>query len=116
MLEDHGRLFGDPRVREFVDDLVEYRISRRESLDIGASIDLIAGREGRILLVEVKSSNARLESHQLKALEMARRHGIETGIVRVKFRVSFDHAELYQVRTNQDARIVSNMPNDTLNV
>jgi len=50
----------------------------------------------------------------MKALEIARLHGIETGVVRVRFVVNFDHAELYHVRTNQDARIVSNYPDDTL--
>jgi VRR-NUC domain-containing protein len=107
-------LFGDPRVREFVDELVRFRISRKQVRGIGASIDLIASRESSLHLIEVKSSDARLEQHQMKALEIARMHGIQTGVVRVKFLVSFDHAELYHVRTNQDARIVSNIPDETL--
>ena len=114
MLEDQGPLFGDPRVREFVDDLVRLRVSRKQARGIGASIDLIANREDALHLIEVKSADARLEPHQMKALEIARLHGIETGIVRVRFVVNFDHAELYHVRTNQDARIVSNFPDETL--
>lgn len=114
MLHLQGPLFGDPRVREFVDDLVQFRVARKQARGIGASIDLIANREGTLHLIEVKSADARLEPHQMKALEIARLHGIETGVVRVRFVVNFDHAELYRVRTNQDARIVSNFPDETL--
>lgn len=114
LLENQGPIFGDPRVREFVDELVQFRISRKQARGLGASIDLIASRGSMLHLIEVKSSDARLEQHQMKALEIARMHGIQTGVVRVRFAVSFDHAELYHVRTNQDARIVSNIPDSTL--
>ena len=114
LLEDQGPIFGDSRVKEFVDELVQFRITRKQTRGIGASIDLIASRENMLHLIEVKSSDARLEQHQMKALEIARGHGIQTGVVRVRFAVSFDHAELYHVKTNQDARIVSNIPDETL--
>ena len=114
LLEDQGPMFSNPRVRDFVDELVQFRISQKQARGIGGSIDLIASRDKRLHLIEVKSSDARLQQHQMKALEIARLHGIETGVVRVRFVVKFDHAELYHVRTNQDARIVSNFPDESL--
>ena len=114
LLEDQGSLFGDPKVKEFVDELVHVRISRKQAHGVGGSIDLIARNDQSLHLIEVKSSDARLQRHQLKALEIARKHGLETGILRVRFTVRFDHAELYHVRTNHEARIVSNMPDETL--
>lgn len=114
LLEDQGPIFGNPSVKEFVDELVRFRVSRKQIRGIGASIDLIASRGSTLHLIEVKSSDARLEQHQMKALEIARMHGIRTGVVRVRFAVNFDHADLYDVKTNQDARIVSNIPDETL--
>jgi hypothetical protein len=48
------------------------------------------------------------------ALDLARKHGIKTTILRVKFSVKFDHGELYEVTSNPDVRVVNNLPHGTL--
>jgi len=77
-------------------------------------IDLIAKRDEELLLVEVKSSDSRLIPLQARALDLARKHGIKTTILRVKFKVKFDHGELYEVNGVRDVRIVNNLPHGTL--
>ena len=114
LLEDEGPVFADPRVRIFVDDLVGYKKNGTDRLDSGGLIDLIAKRGDELLLVEVKSSDSRLGRMQAGALELARKHGIKTTILRVRFSVKFDHGELYEVTSNRDVRVVNNLPNGTL--
>ncbi|HVH14331.1 MAG TPA: VRR-NUC domain-containing protein [Candidatus Angelobacter sp.] len=66
------------------------------------------------MLVEVKSANSRLIPGQMRALELARKHGIKTTILRVKFSVRFDHGELYEVNNTHDVRVMNNLPHGTL--
>lgn len=113
MLEESGPLFSDLRVKEFVDDLISYR-KRGDGQDLGGLIDLIAKRGEELLLVEVKSSNSRIVPLQNRALDLARKHGIKTTILRVRFEVRFDHGELYEVNSSHDVRVVNNLPHGTL--
>ncbi len=114
LLEQHGPLFADSRVKNFVDDLISYKKNGSDSVDSGGLIDLIAKRGDELLLVEVKSANSRLGKLQTGALELARKHGIKTTILRVRFSVKFDHGELYEVTSNRDVRVVNNLPHGTL--
>ena len=47
-------------------------------------------------------------------MELARKHGIKTTILRVKFSVRFDRGELYEVNSSRDVRVVNNLPHGTL--
>ena len=114
LLEEHGPLFADSRVKNFVDDLISHRKNRSDSVGSGGLIDLIAKRGDELLLVEVKSADSRLGKMQTVALELARKHGIKTTILRVKFSVKFDHGELYEVNNTRDVRVVNNLPHGTL--
>jgi hypothetical protein len=114
LLEEHGPVFADPHVRNFVDDLIGYKKNGSDNLDSGGLIDLITKRGEELLLVEVKSANSRLQPLQTEALALARKHGIKTTILRVKFNVKFDHGELYEVNSSRDVRIVNNLPHGTL--
>ncbi len=113
-LEDRGSLFADPRVKEFVDDMITYKRTTNDGSDLGGLIDLIAKRGEELLLVEVKSADSRLIPLQTRALDLARKHGIKTTILRVKFSVKFDHGELYEVNSSRDVRVVNNLPHGTL--
>ena len=115
LLEEQGPPFGIERVREFVDELIDFKKSRGKGQFLGGAIDLIALRGSELLLVEVKSARSRLTPRQMKALDIARRHGIKTSIMRVNFEVKFENAELYEVKSYHDTRIVNNIPYDTLN-
>ena len=114
LLEEGGPLFADPRVKKFVDDMISYKKTVKDGSDLGGLIDLIARRGDELLLVEVKSANSRLIPLQNRALDLARKHGIKTTILRVKFNVKFDHGELYEVNNTHDVRIVNNLPHGTL--
>jgi hypothetical protein len=114
LLEERGPVFADHRVKEFVDDLIESKKVKGNGLDLGGEIDLIAKRGQELLLVEVKSANSRLVPMQIRALELARKHGIKTTILRVRFDVKFDHGELYEVNNSHDVRVVNNLPHGTL--
>jgi len=114
LLEDHGPLFADPRVKAFVDDMISYKKTTRDGSDLGGLIDLIAKRGDDLLLVEVKSADSRLIPLQNRALDLARKHGIKTTILRVRFNVKFDHGELYEVNSSHDVRVVNNLPHGTL--
>jgi hypothetical protein len=114
LLEEHGPLFADPRVKAFVDDLVGYKKTVKDGSDLGGLIDLIAKRGEELLLVEVKSADSRLIPLQNRALDLARKHGIKTTILRVRFNVKFDHGELYEVASSHDVRVVNNLPHGTL--
>jgi hypothetical protein len=114
LLEEHGPLLADSRFKNFVDDLISYKKNGADRMDSGGLIDLIAKRGDELLLVEVKSANSRLQPLQMGALELARKHGIKTTILRVKFKVKFDHRELYEVTSNHDVRVVNNLPHGTL--
>jgi hypothetical protein len=114
LLEERGSLFADPRVKEFVDDMISYKRTTKDGSDLGGLIDLIAKRGEELLLVEVKSADSRLIPLQTRALDLARRHGIKTTILRVKFSVKFDHGELYEVNSVRDVRVVNNLPHGTL--
>ena len=114
LLEEYGPVFADSRVKNFVDDLIAYKKNGVDGKDSGGLIDLIAKRGDELLLVEVKSADSRLGSMQAGALELARKHGIKTTILRVKFNVKFDHGDLYEVTSNRDVRVVNNLPHGTL--
>jgi hypothetical protein len=114
LLEQHGPLFAEPRVKEFVDDLISYKKTRNDGSDLGGLIDLIAKRGEELFLVEVKSADSRLIPLQNRALDLARKHGIKTTILRVRFSVKFDHGELYEVNSSRDVRVVNNLPHGTL--
>ena len=47
-------------------------------------------------------------------MELARKHGLKTMILRVRFSVKFDHGELYEVNDGHDVRVVNNLPHGTL--
>jgi VRR-NUC domain len=115
LLEDHGPLFADPRVKAFVDDMINYKKTTRDVSDLGGLIDLIAKKGEELLLVEVKSADSRLIPLQNRALDLARKHGIKTTILRVRFSVRFDLGELYEVNSTHDVRVVNNLPHGTLN-
>lgn len=114
LMEDHGPLFADPRVKAFVDDMIGYKKTTRDGSDLGGLIDLIAKKGEELLLVEVKSADSRLIPLQNRALDLARKHGIKTTILRVRFSVRFDHGELFEINSTRDARIVNNLPHGTL--
>ena len=114
LLEEHGPVFADPRVRHFVDDLIGCKKNGTNNIDSGGLIDLIARRGDELLLVEVKSADSRLGKLQMGALELARKHGIKTTILRVRFSVKFDHGELYEVGNSRDVQVVNNLPHGTL--
>ena len=114
LLEERGPLFADPRVKAFVDDMISYKKTTRDGSDLGGLIDLIAKKGEKLLLVEVKSADSRLIPLQNRALDLARKHGIKTTILRVRFSVKFDRGELYEVTSNRDVRVVNNLPNGTL--
>jgi len=114
LLEEHGPLFADSRVKNFVDGLISYKKNGSDGVGSGGLIDLIAKRGDDLLLVEVKSANSRLGKMQTGALELARKHGIKTTILRVKFSVKFDHGELYELNSSRDVRVVNNLPHGTL--
>jgi hypothetical protein len=114
LLEEHGPLFADSRVKSFVDDLISYGKNGSEGVGSGGLIDLIAKKGDELLLVEVKSADSRLGRMQTGALELARKHGIKTTILRIRFSVKFDRGELYEVTSNRDVRVVNNLPNGTL--
>jgi hypothetical protein len=114
LLEEHGPLFADPRVKAFVDDMISYKKKAKDGSDLGGLIDLIAKRGEELLLVEVKSAESRLIPLQNRALDLARKHGIKTSILRVRFNVQFDHGELYEVNSSHDVRVVNNLPHGTL--
>jgi len=65
LLEEHGSVFADPRVRNFVHDLIGYKKNGSDNPDSGGLIDLIAKRDQELLLVEVKSANSRLQTLQM---------------------------------------------------
>ena len=90
LLEERGPLFADPRVKAFVDDMISYKKATKDGSDLGGLIDLIAKRGEELLLVEVKSADSRLIQLQTRALDLARRHGIKTTILRVRFSVKLD--------------------------
>jgi len=114
LLEERGSLFADPRVKEFVDDMISYKKTTKDGSDLGGLIDLIAKRGEELLLVEVKSADSRLIPLQTRALDLARKHGIKTTILRVRFNVKFDYGELYEVNSVRDVRVVNNLPHGTL--
>jgi Holliday junction resolvase-like predicted endonuclease len=114
LLEEHGPLFADPRVKEFVDDMISYKKTLKDGSDLGGLIDLIAKKGEELLLVEVKSADSRLIPLQNRALDLARKHGIKTSILRVRFNVKFDQGELYEVNNTHDVRVVNNLPHGTL--
>ena len=114
LLEERGPLFADPRVKEFVDDMISYKKTAKDGSDLGGLIDLIAKRSEELLLVEVKSADSRLIPLQTRALDLARKHGIKTTILRVKFNVKFDHGELYEVNSSREVRVVNNLRHGTL--
>ena len=114
LLEEGGPLFADPRVKRFVADLISYKKTVRDGSDLGGLIDLIAKRGDELLLVEVKSGDSRLIRLQTRALDLARKHGIKTSILRVRFNVQFDHGDLYEVNNSHDVRVVNNLPHGTL--
>ena len=114
LLEEGGSLFADPRVKKFVDDLISYKKTVRDGSDLGGLIDLIAKRGEELLLVEIKSGDSRLIRLQTRALDLARKHGIKTTVLRVRFNVRFDHGELYEVNNSHDVRVVNNLPHGTL--
>ena len=114
LLEEGGPLFGDPRVKKFVDDLISYKKTVRDGSDLGELIDLIAKRGEELLLVEVKSGDSRLIRLQTRALDLARKHGIKTAVLRVRLNVRFDRGELYEVNSSHDVRVVNNLPHGTL--
>lgn len=114
LLEEGGSLFGDPRVKSFVDDLISYKKTPMDGSDLGGLIDLIAKRGEELLLVEVKSGDSRLIRLQTRALDLARKHGIKTTVLRVRFNVRFDHGELYEVNNSHDVRVVNNLPHGRL--
>ena len=114
LLEEQGAPFGDEKVREFVDELIDFRRSWGKGQFLGGAIDLIALRGDELVLVEVKSGRSRLTPRQMKALDIARRHGIKTCIMRVNFEVKFENAELFEVKSYHDSRIVNNVPYGTL--
>ena len=62
------------------------------------------------MLVELKFANSRLVSMRTRAVELARKHGIKTTILRMKFNVKFDHGELFEVNSSRDVRVVNNLP------
>jgi len=64
LLEERGPIFADHRVKEFVDDLIQYKKIKGDGVDLGGEIDLIARRGEEILLVEVKSQT--LDSYQCR--------------------------------------------------
>lgn len=110
-------VFREAVIREFVDELIEYKKSQggfgadpNKPLDLGGEIDLIARKGGEIFLIEVKSAKARLLPMQVKALEIARRRGIKTSVLRVNFDIKFVGAELFDVETNEDIKTVNNLP------
>ena len=113
LLEERGPLFSDPRVRDFVDDLISYK-KHGDGQDLGGLIDLIARRGEELLLVEVKFANSRSVPGQARALDLAWKHGIKITILRVKFNVKFDHGELYEVNSGHEVRVVNNLPHGTL--
>ena len=49
LLEEQGPLFADPRVRDFVDDLVGYKMSRKDGANLGGLVDLIAKKRRRTI-------------------------------------------------------------------
>jgi len=114
LLEEHGPLFADPRVKAFVDDMISYKKTLKDGSDLGGLIDLIAKKGEELLLVEVKSADSRLIPLQNRALDLARKHCIKTSILRVRFNVKFDHGELYEVNNSHDVRVVNNLPHGTL--
>jgi hypothetical protein len=114
LLEERGSLFADPRVKEFVDDMITYKKTTEDGLDLGGLIDLIAKRGEELLFVEVKSADSQLIPLQTRALDLARKHGLKTTILRVKSNVKFDHGELYEVNSSRDVRVVNNLPHRTL--
>ena len=114
LLVEGGPLFADPRVKRFVDDLISYKKTVSDGSDLGGLIDLIAKRGEELLLVEVKSGDSRLIRLQTRALDLARKHGIKTTVLRVRFNVRFDHGELYEVNNSHDVRVVNNLPHGTL--
>ena len=114
LVEERGPLFADPRIKAFVDDMISYKKTTGDGSDLGGLIDLIAKRGEELLLVEVKSSDSRLIPLQNRALDLARKHGIKTTILRVRFNVTFDHGELYEVNNGHDVRVVNNLPHGTL--
>ena len=114
LLEEGGQLFADPRVKKFVDDLISYKKTPNDGSDLGGLIDLIAKRGEELMLVEVKSGDSRLIRLQNKALDLARKHGIKTTVLRVRFDIRFDHGELYEVNSSHDVRVVNNLPHGTL--
>ena len=115
LLEEQGAPFGHEKVRKFVDELIDFKKSRGKGQSLGGAIDLIALRGNELLLVEVKSARSRLTPRQMKASEIARRHENKTCIMRVNFEVKFEDAELFEVKSYHDTRIVNNIPYDTLN-
>lgn len=114
LLEERGQLFADPRVKKFVDDLISYKKTVKDGSDLGGLIDLIAKRGEELLLIEVKSADSRLIPLQNRALDLARKHGIKTTVLRVRFNVRFDHGELYEINNSHDVRVVNNLPHGTL--
>ncbi len=114
LFEEHGPSFADPRVKNFVDDLISCKKNGADRMDSGGLIDLIAERGEELLLVEVKSAKSRLQPLQVGALELARKHSLKTTILWVKFNVKFDHGELYEVNSVRDARAVNNLPHGKL--
>ena len=114
VVEERGPLFADPRVKAFVDDMISYKKTVTDGSDLGGLIDLIAKRGEELLLVEVKSADSRLIPLQNRALDLARKHGIKTTILRIRFSVKFDHGELYEVNSSHDVRVVNNLPHGTL--
>src|SRR5207249_9541364 len=47
-------------------------------------------------------------------LDLARKRGLKTTILRVRFNVKFDYGELYEVNSSRDVRVVNNLPHGTL--
>ena len=47
-------------------------------------------------------------------MDLARKRGLKTTILRVRFNFKFDYGELYEVNSSRDVRVVNNLPHGTL--
>ena len=62
LLEEQGAPFGDEKVREFVDELIDFKKSHGKGQSLGGAIDMIAKRSSELLYISELDVGETVES------------------------------------------------------
>lgn len=83
--ESDAREFLGPSADAFMNYLEECEIIAKTELGGTMSPDILAKKDGKIYVVEVKANQAVLQPLQRRALDLAAKYGFQTKVIRVKF-------------------------------